>query len=496
MKDILLYVYIVMTIVSIFCSCSDNETNNSQQMQTPAVLMGKAYTFDTEDVGEQWKSGKTIGVYMLKDNKVECLEPYCNVKYQTTVNPQGYFTPVNKDDVIFYPQDGSNVSIIGYYPWKETLIDEVYKFDVANQKQTSNFSFLYASNGKGLNKDNNKVELQFRPVLSQILFRLEAGDGVTDEHLMESEIKISGMNTKADFNLLLGIFENASTMKDIELLPLDEENGACGQILPSNSIEGYQVAIKLPKMERTFQWVLSEEIESLKQGMRYICSVKVNLDKIDVVTEEEAIKDWLPGEEHLVTGEENNIQTAIDELPLGVWTKSSNAMLEPMDTWCYQQYKQEIIDVKVELDKELDSNVIYGHFENSGGTWYHNFIAYKMGNAKPQIYTLSFRAKGTVGKKMGCYVKSNESANRNSNLFVVKNTTTGNAGEAQFTLSNSYEMCSIDFDFSQMVESASGSSVVKSTPTALANFYLAFYSSDKNTTTDFYLTDLIFKRKN
>ena len=79
---------------------------------------------------------------------------------------------------------------------------------------------------------------------------------------------------------------------------------------------------------------------------------------------------------------------------------------------------------------------------------------------------------------------------------MVKNTTTGNAGEAQFTLSNSYEMCSIDFDFSQMVESASGSSVVKSTPTALANFYLAFYSSDKNTTTDFYLTDLIFKRKN
>ena len=78
-------------------------------------------------------------------------------------------------------------------------------------------------------------------------------------------------------------------MKTIEFVTLTDENGASAQVLPVASTEGYEAEIKLPNMNRTFNWNLSEGTDLLKQGMRYICTVRVDLDKIEVKTESEPI---------------------------------------------------------------------------------------------------------------------------------------------------------------------------------------------------------------
>ena len=500
MKNSLLYVVIAMFAMFSFWGCSDDDTSKEQQQQIPAVLMGKAYTFEPEDAGEQWKSGKTVGVYMLKENETECVGSYSNVKYQTTVEPQGYFSPADNDNVIYYPQDGSKVDVIAYYPWREDLTDECYPLDVSSQKTDSNFSFLYAGNGKGLSKNNNKIELKFRSVLAQVIFQLKAGDGVTDAYLSESSMKISGMNTKAYFGLLSGQFEHVYAVKDIELVPSTEENRASAQVLPAASTEGYELEIKLPRMGRVEHWKLSEEIGQLKQGMKYTCSVRVDIDKIDVITEEEPIKDWESGGNgYEVVGEENNIQTAIEELPLGIWTKVADPMKEPMDTWCYQYNNG--IAVNVERDETLGRNIVHGNFL-SGGTWYRDLIAYRMGGAKAQIYTLKFRAKGTSGKKMKCYIKTNDTTTggRNTNLFVLTELNAGKyTGGVQFTLSAGYEEYSFDFDFSKMVKDVSGhleNALSDATPAALSNFYIAFFSDSRDEVIDFYLDDVVLKKKN
>ena len=90
MKNYLFNAVMLSTMAFVLGACSDDNSGDEQVSQTPIVLMGKAYTFNPEDAGEQWKSGKTVGIYMLKENTVECIEPYCNVKYQTTVMPEGY----------------------------------------------------------------------------------------------------------------------------------------------------------------------------------------------------------------------------------------------------------------------------------------------------------------------------------------------------------------------------------------------------------------------
>jgi len=498
MKNNLFYA-IMMIVAFALCGCEDNNNGDVQDVQTPVVLTGKAYTFDPDDAGELWKSGKTVGIYMLKENKAEYVEPYRNVKYQTTVQPEGYFTPTDKNDVIYCPQEGDKVDVIAYYPWKENLVDDVYSINVSNQATVSNFSFLYAGNGKGISKDNNKSVLQLRPVLSQIIFKLIPGDGIKDEYLKESVITVSGMNTKADFNLLTGQFEALSTVKNITLTTLDDENGASGQVFPGDIIEGYDATIELPNMNRTYHWNLSEGLESLKSGIRYICSVRVDLDKIDVVTDEEAIDDWNPGDNHEITGTENEIQTAIDELPLGTWKGVADPMTVAKNTWCHQETTNGL-SVNVESDEKLGRNVIYGNFV-SGNTWYRNFIAYRMGDANKQVYTLSFNAKGTKGKFVRCYIKTNDiTTGAKTNVFLANDLGTGDkpyAGYVQFTLSDSYQSYSLDFNFAKMVTNPytfKEDEIREVTSEALADFYIAFFPTANNV--ELYLDDIVLKKKN
>lgn len=498
MKNNLFYVT-MMLVAFTLCGCDDDNNGGVQDVQTPIVVMGKAYTFTLDDAGELWKSGKTVGLYMLKENKAEYIDPYRNVKYQTTVQPEGYFTPANKDDVIYCPQDGSKADVIAYYPWKENLVDDTYSINVSNQATASNFSFLYAGNGKGLSKDNNKSVLQLRPVLSEIIFKLVPGDGVKNEYLKESLITVSGMNTKADFDLLSGQFGILSDVKNITFITLNGENGASGQIFPGVVAEEYEAIIELPNMNRIYHWKLSEGLERLESGIRYTCSVRVDLDKVDVVTDEEPIVDWEAGDNHEIAGKENQIQTAIDELPLESWKAVSDPMIAVKNTWCHQETSNGL-NVNVKLDEELGRNVIYGNFV-TGNTWYRNFIAYRMGEAQKQVYTLSFNAKGTKGKNIRCYIKSNDVVTgAKTNVFLANDLVTGDkpyAGYIQFTLSDTYQSYSFDFNFSKMVTNPytfTENETREVTPEALADFYIAFFSTANNV--DFYLDDIVLKKKN
>ena len=177
-------------------------------------------------------------------------------------------------------------------------------------------------------------------------------------------------------------------------------------MLPAASTEGYEAEIKLPNMNRTFNWNLSEGTDLLEQGMRYICTVRVDLDKIEVKTESEPIEDWESGSTNEGSAAENWIQNSIEELPVGNWKAVANPIKEEEGTWCFQT--KGTVTVGVELDNEKGRNVIHGSFGDGAGSWYGQVIAHRMKDAKPQVYSLQFNAKGTKGKKMKCYIKTDD----------------------------------------------------------------------------------------
>lgn len=500
MKTKILNIAVVTLISCSFWACDDKNTEDGQRGNVPAVLAGKAYTFDPADAGEPWKSGKTVGIYMLKENTAEYISPYQNVKYQTTVEPIGYFTPAAKEDVLYYPQDGSKVDVIAYYPWKENLTNDCYPINVSNQASASNYTFLYAANSRGLSKDNNKTILQLRPVLSQLVFKLQAGDGVTDAYLAEASVIISGMKTKADFNLLSGQFNTALEMKNITCAALAEGNGGSAQVLPAISTEGYSVTIELPKMNRTYEWIVSENIQSLEQGIRYLNTVKISLEKIEVITKASPIEEWQDGSQNTGSGDENAISTLIEDLPLGKLTYGRKYPMVSMSegTWFYTRDNDvpddKLVVSTVEHDETLGRNVIHTVYANNT-VW--NCVGYRMKNAKAQVYTVRFRAKGSAKATLRCYIKTNT-----NNYIIANNKGTGANpynGYVLVTLTEEYTDFALDFNFTKSASSVYSypeSALVDVVPAALTNFYIAF-GGNTNVTggLNFYLDDISLAKK-
>lgn len=483
MKNKILYIAAVTLSACSFWACDDSE--NEKAVEVPAVLAGKAYTFDTTDEGEQWKSGKTVGVYMLKGNAAEPISPYQNVKYQTTVEPVGYFTPEMKENVLYYPQDGSKVDIVAYYPWKENLTNDCYPINVSNQAVASNYNLLYAANGKGLSKDNNKVTLQLRPVLSQLLFRLQAGDGVTPASFEGASISMEGMNTKADFNLLSGKLNAASEVKNIACAVTPESNEASAQVIPAASTEGYRVVVTVPNLGgRTYEWVISEDIASFEGGIRYLNTLIISLEKIEVITEASPIEDWQEGNPNTGSGVENAIVNLIEYLPVG--QKLPFGMKDPIKnmlegTWFSTTGASDTPDETkvvsiVEPDETVGRNIIRTTFGAGNNLWC--CAGYRMKNAKAQVYTLRFRAKGATNTSIRCYIKTN------AGKFIVANnkstTATPYDGYVLARLTPEYQDFALDFNFSTMVPSAysyTEKDLLDVTPVALANFFVAFGSN-------------------
>lgn len=496
MKNNLFYTIIIAVVTLALGACSDDHTD-TQSAAAPAVLMAKVYTLDPEEDGVHWKAGKNVGVYVLKENTTECITPYTNVKYQTTVMPEGYFTPAVKENVIYYPQDGSKVDIFAYYPWKETLTDELYPMDVASQKIAANFSFLYAGNGKGLSKNKQKTVLELRPVLSQIVFDLKPGDGVIEDYLKDSEIKISGMDTKADFNLLSGRFGESSDPKDITFVTYTDKNGASAQVLPTFSTEGFVAEIKLPNMNRTYYWKLTEGTATLEQGMRYICTARIDLEKIEVVTEVEAIDDWQDGANKEVEAEENRIQNDIESLPIGLLPYTAKPMEMLMHTWGFHKRDEadKWITPEVEWDETLGRNVLHINYA-SANSWYKYFHAYRMGNAKPTTYAVKFKAKGTNGKDIRCYIEGNKDRYITSNALTSQNLY---IGYIQFRLTQEYKEYVLIFNFAKaIVKTAStgypegNPNVVETTEENLKDFYIAFHAQNGGDY-EMYMDDISFQ---
>ena len=498
-----------MSCAFAFCGCDDEENSAPTVTDTPIVLSGKAYTFDPELEGEIWKRGKSVGVYMKKENSVETVSPYTNVKYNTTAEPLGYFSPETPATLINMPKEG-NVDVVAYYPYSENLNSDSYPMTVANQKVSANFAFLYA-NAKGMNVQNNKMKLQFRPVLSQLIFNLIAGDGVTDEYLNESSIKVKGMPTVANFNILSGTFEQASDVKDIDMisfLPEEERgNGASGQVFPAVTTNGFSAEIKIARMNRTETWNFgdTEETRTLEQGIRYICNVTVSLDKIEVSVDKEAIDGWNKCERQEVTGEENLVLTDIEELPLNGITDcgADDPLKQRGDTWCYKTHSDMPFAVQVVSDDELNKNVIYGRFDSSSEIrWYKSYVLYRSGNAEAGVYSISFKAKGTADKSIRCYVATGDKKTfaNGTSVFVANAKGTGTKpynGYVNFTLTDKWTDYTLEFNFAKMVQDPYGfaeTDLRNATAEALKDFYISFFNTANNTVVNFYLSDVVFKK--
>jgi len=223
----------------------------------------------TKAADGSWSANDKIGVYMKSGSGLTGVLAI-NKAYGT--NGDGSFTPVTTDQTIYYPENGSAVDFIAYYPFKETLNANSVPVNIANQSNQADIDLLYANNATGLSKTSTNAGLVFSHQLSKIELTVKAGAGVAS--LNGLTVNISGLKTQADFDLATGTLTTQDQVATV-LTKTGVKNGATvaeAITLPTTTESGSQVVFAIGG--RTFTWTLPSATRFVK-GMKYAYEIEL-----------------------------------------------------------------------------------------------------------------------------------------------------------------------------------------------------------------------------
>lgn len=197
----------------------------------------------TKAINDTWETSDAIGVFMKTGAGLSNVIS-ANKNYNTSGD--GEFKPSANDQAIYYPEDGSSVDFVAYYPFRQTLTGNFYAADVSDQSIQNGIDLMYSNNARGLSKTSTLANLNFSHQLSKIEFTVKNGSGVADLNGLSTAI--AGLNTKADFNIATGTLGSASAVSDIVAKTTALSGSSVSEliVLPVEDAAGKTVTFTLP----------------------------------------------------------------------------------------------------------------------------------------------------------------------------------------------------------------------------------------------------------
>ena len=214
--------FLLLIIASgVLISCNQNDieggTSNFKREVYFALNIINVTTPTTRAAGNTWHNQDSIGIYMLDSDGDVVVEDRNNVKYvNDEVGFTGKFNPAN--EIIYFPDDGSNVVFMSYYPFTKSITDNIYNVNVSSQESLPAIDLLYSfDKTKKFNKaiENKFVKLTFDHQLTKININVKPGEELPDGYLDQLSVHFEGLNTTADFNLMTGVLGNIGNVADI-----------------------------------------------------------------------------------------------------------------------------------------------------------------------------------------------------------------------------------------------------------------------------------------
>lgn len=291
---------LLATLLAVFAfiSCSDDDPkvyNPNAGLRFDATI-GEEARVNLRMAGASWDANDQIGVFMkkagqgLSGNIVSSAD---NIKHTTPGD--GKFSPAVLSEGIEYPEDGSNVDFIAYYPYTTPLTGYIYKVNVANQTSQSAIDLLYSNNAVNMNKNSAKnVGMTFTHELAKIVVNVEAGTGIGS--LTGLVTTLTGTNTQADYALADGALTVSSSIADIQMLTSQSGIKMVSEavILPAPASTGRTIVFTLGT--QVFKWEVPATT-SFEKGKRYTYDAVLSLDGVTFITPDATITDWvdIPG---------------------------------------------------------------------------------------------------------------------------------------------------------------------------------------------------------
>lgn len=272
-QNILFATAITLFVMSSSCK-KDSPTEPTNPESSSAVKFSSSINgqIKTKAVNDTWETNDAIGVFMKTGSGLSNVVA-ANKNYKTTGN--GEFTASATDQTLYYPENGSTVDFLAYYPFKQSLTNNIYAVDVNNQNSQSAIDLLYSNNATALSKTSTAANLVFTHQLAKIEFTVKNGAGVAD--LNNLTTMVAGLNSKADFDLATGILSNQSQANDLTAKTATRNAAMVSEliVLPVADASGKQVTFTLPAGK--FKLTLPANTK-FEQGKKYSYEIELKND--------------------------------------------------------------------------------------------------------------------------------------------------------------------------------------------------------------------------
>lgn len=256
---------LIILIAFAACNKEDDKLHNQEGMAVSfnsSIFEGA----QTRVIGANWENGDKIGVFAIESGSTlqegTIVENYDNFSFSTTGN--GVFT--HDGQPIYFPEDGSAIDFISYYPYSADITAYNYPVDVTQQ-----VDLMYSNNLKNATSDNTTNTLEFNRALSKLIINVvPKGNG----SLNGLTVEINGIKTEATFSLADGVLniDDTSTGKLIITPSGTETKKVVNAILlPTTEGNSIEVVFKANDVD-VYKWTVPHALE---QGNRYSYNIRL-----------------------------------------------------------------------------------------------------------------------------------------------------------------------------------------------------------------------------
>ena len=315
-KNCFLTAAILFAAATSIVSCTNKtESGTPSGQRTEVQFTSNIVTVnpDTRATGNAWDAEDVIGIYMYEENTTNVVENRGNIPYKTELGgTNGKFASTST--VIYFPDNGNKVRFMAYSPYLGSVSTngDVFKVNVADQSEQADIDLLYSFNTDAKfdkKTENKKVPLTFIHQLTKVYVHVKAGAGMTNDDLQDVVASFSNFNTKADFNLVNGLWGTQEEPAEIILRSLPDpkaDYAACFEaiILPTPGVSTAQMVFDLKNGDTEegtpndiFTWPFDQKLEPATQ---YTFNVTLSRSGIEV---EGTINDWIDTEDKDIVAE-------------------------------------------------------------------------------------------------------------------------------------------------------------------------------------------------
>ena len=186
----------VMLAALMMAGCSNEvEEQVMDSRRVPLQINGDINMLMTRAADDHWDDNDSIGVYMVNaENGI--VGDVSNYRYTVVKGGQnGTFIPADENNTAYFPEDGTAVNVVAYYPQGE-VVDNKLSLDLANQDSQPKIDLMSAK-AENASKSSPTVNLEFKHRLTKLFFKIE-GDVNTDGIYAT----ISNQYTKIQYDIL------------------------------------------------------------------------------------------------------------------------------------------------------------------------------------------------------------------------------------------------------------------------------------------------------